>query len=114
MAIQKFEEFYKSRQNCGLDQIDKNKDLVMVKALFACWDPDRLGHITVEVLTENLIGFGLSVSQDQVDKLLAALNLHPDEPKKRVEDITLNNFVKIFDRDAFGDKATEIIKNECI
>ena len=70
----------------------------MVKALFACWDPSRLGHITVEVLTENLIGFGLSVSQDQVDKLLAALNLHPDEPKKRVEDITLNNFVKILRR----------------
>ena len=86
----------------------------MIKGLFACWDPNRLGHIAIEVLTENLIGFGLAGSKDQVDKLLAALNLNPDEPNKKVEEITLKNFLKIFEKDAFSDKATEEIMNLCI
>ena len=38
MAIQHFEKFYKSRKNHGIEQMDKNNDLVMVKQLFACWD----------------------------------------------------------------------------
>ena len=91
----------------------KNNDLVMVKELFACWDEKRLGHITLETLAENLISFGLSMSQDQVLKLLSALSFDRDSNSKSL-DITLNNFIKIFERDTFGEKATALIKKACI
>jgi hypothetical protein len=93
--------------------MDKNNDLVMVKELFTCWDEKRLGHITIETLAENLISFGLSMSQDQVLKLLSALSFDKDSNSKSL-DITLNNFIKIFERDTFGEKATTLIKKACV
>ena len=62
IATQSFERFYKSRQNYGLEQMEKNKDLVMAKELFNCWDESRLGHIEIRTLSDNLISFGLSMS----------------------------------------------------
>ena len=63
LAIQDFEKYYISRKNSGVEATQKNKDLLMVKNLFACWDQKRLGHISMDTLAENLISFGLSMSK---------------------------------------------------
>lgn len=73
LAMVNFEQFYKNRKNHGLEQVDKNKDLVIGKELFACWDVDRRGRIEVKALAENLISFGLSMSLEQVIELVSAL-----------------------------------------
>lgn len=92
----------------------------MVKELFACWDRKRLGHITMEVLSDNLISFGLSTSQEQVSELISALHRRKfdscddDCHTAGQTSISLNNFIKIFERDTFGDKATKLIKEHCI
>lgn len=70
VAVLQFEEFYKSRKNEGLGQIEKNNDLVLAKELFACWDKKRLGHITIEEMAEELISFGLAANRDMVVKLI--------------------------------------------
>jgi len=43
IALQHFENFYKSRKNEGVKQIEKNQDIVEAKELFACWDEERRG-----------------------------------------------------------------------
>lgn len=53
------------------------------------------------------------MSQDQVLKLLSALSFDRDTNSKSL-DITLNNFIKIFERDTFGDKATNLIEKAAI
>ena len=63
LALQSFESFYKSRKNCGLEQMEKNQELGLGKELFACWDPERRGRIEIGDLAENLISFGLSMSR---------------------------------------------------
>lgn len=50
--------------------MEKTGDLVVAKELFACWDQERRGFLDIEVLAENLISFGLSLSQDHVIKLI--------------------------------------------
>lgn len=109
-----FEKFYKSRKNCGIEQIDKNKYLVIGKELFACWDTSRRGRIEVNSLAENLISFGLSMSLDSVIELVSALTKTKSRTaSNKVEEITMKQFIKIFEKDAFGDNATSIIKSEC-
>jgi hypothetical protein len=54
--------------------MEKNSHLVLAQELFTCWDTSRLGHIPLDVLSENLISFGLAMSKAQVIRLLAQLN----------------------------------------
>jgi hypothetical protein len=44
--------------------MEKNKDIVLAKELFSCWDEKRIGTINIDTLAENLISFGLSMSRD--------------------------------------------------
>jgi Ca2+-binding EF-hand superfamily protein len=114
LALQSFERYYKTRQNYGLEQMEKNQDMVLGKELFACWDPERRGRIGVQDLAENLISFGLSMSLEQVVDLIKALLFKKGaQGAQQVEEITMKEFIKIFERDPFGEKATEIIKGEC-
>lgn len=85
------------------------------KELFACWDVDRRGRIEVKALAENLISFGLSMSIEQVTELVSALTNTKSRTgnAQKAEEITMKEFIKIFERDSFGDKATSIIKQEC-
>lgn len=91
--------------------MEKNKDIVLAKELFSCWDERRIGTINIDTLSENLISFGLSMSRDQVVKLIQAISSQGKEYKK-VEEITMKEFVKIFERDPFGDKVVDKIKEE--
>ena len=50
--------------------MEKEKDYIIAKELFACWDKDRRGFLDVDLMAENLISFGLSLSKDQVIKLI--------------------------------------------
>ncbi len=68
--MQEFEKYYLSRKNLGIEQMEKNQDLVVAKELFACWDQKRFGHISIDTLAENLISFGLALSKDQTVKLI--------------------------------------------
>jgi hypothetical protein len=38
IVMQEFEKYYLSRKNLGIEQMEKNQDLVVAKELFACWD----------------------------------------------------------------------------
>ena len=91
--------------------MEKNKDIVLAKELFSCWDERRIGTINIDTLSENLISFGLSMSRDQVVKLIQAISNQGKEYKK-VQEITMKEFVKIFERDPFGDKVVDKIKEE--
>ena len=51
------------------------------------------------------------MSRDQVVKLIQAISNQGKEYKK-VEEITMKEFVKIFERDPFGDKVVDKIKEE--
>ena len=112
-AIVKFERFYKSRQNKGMNQLEKMSDIVLAKELFACWDDKRLGHIKAETLAENLISVGLAMSYQQVLKLIQALTFQKGQTQGSSESISLKEFVKIFEHDLFGERATQLIKKEC-
>lgn len=63
LAVIEFEKFYKSRQNLGLNQIEKNQDIDLAKKLFTAWDLSRKGKIKIEILAENLISFGLAMDK---------------------------------------------------
>ena len=89
--------------------MEKEKDFIIAKELFACWDQERRGFLDIDVLAENLISFGLSLSKDQVIKLIRAIKGKADD-----DEITLKGFLKIFEKDSFGDKATNLIKRECL
>ena len=71
--------------------MDKNKDLVVGKELFACWDVDRRGRIAVKALAENLISFGLSMSIEQVIELVSALTKTKSRTgnSQQVDEITM-------------------------
>lgn len=112
-AIVKFERFYTSRKNQGMNQLDKMSDIVLAKELFACWDEKRLGHIQAETLAENLISVGLAMSYQQVLKLIQALTFQKGQAQGNQESISLKEFVKIFEHDLFGERATQLIKREC-
>lgn len=43
LALRHFDKFYESRKNQGLEQIEKNQDLMLAKTLFSCWDTKRMG-----------------------------------------------------------------------
>ena len=92
--------------------MEKNNDLVIAKELFACWDTKRLGHITVEELAEQLISFGLSASKQQVVKLLQAITVRKGVVSTNIQEVTLKAFLKIFERDIFGDKVVSSIKED--
>lgn len=92
--------------------MEKYNYLVVATELFSCWDTRRLGHITIEELAEQLISFGLSVSKEQVVKLLQAITVRKGVIKTDLEEITLKEFLKIFERDIFGDKVVKAIKGD--
>jgi len=83
IALQHFEKFYITRQNHGINQIEKNQNVVLAKELFACWDQSRLGHISVNDLAENLISMGLALSKDQVLKLINQAGFKQKHNKKQ-------------------------------
>lgn len=119
LAMEEFEKFYKSRQSKGLKGTENNSDVVIAKELFGCWDRSRLGHVNLETLAENLISFGLAMDKEQVVKLLQLLSyrrpkLGQDEQKtvKTKEQINLRDFIKIFERNKFSERAIEIIKQQ--
>jgi hypothetical protein len=117
LAIKKFEDYYKSRHNRGLESIDRNQDIDLAKELFKAWDAKRRGFISFDLLSSNLISMGLAMSQQQVLRLINLLHSNDDRPALKVEDPNLLNqrielkfFIRIFERDSFGDKAIKAIK----
>lgn len=118
LATVHFEKYYKQQQNLGLNQIEKNQDIKVAKELFACWDRSRLGHISIETMAENLISFGLAMSKDQVVKLIVLLTTSKKQrtsksQKLAVDQIEMRQFIKIFEKDKFSDKAISKIKEQC-
>ena len=66
----------------------------------------------MEELAEQLISFGLSVSKQQVVKLLQAIMVRRGKVNNNIVEITLREFLKIFERDPFGDKVVGSIKDD--
>ena len=81
--------------------MDKDKDLVIGKELFKCWDHKKRGRISVREFSENLISFGLSMSKDQVMDTLKVLLYDKDSAnaQEEIEEIEMKEFIKIFERD---------------
>ena len=66
----------------------------------------------MEELAEQLISFGLSISKSQVQKLLQAITVKKGKVNPNLHEITLREFLKIFERDPFGDKVVNCIKDD--
>mmetsp|Transcript_39015 Transcript_39015/g.59380 ORF Transcript_39015/g.59380 Transcript_39015/m.59380 type:complete len:96 (-) Transcript_39015:1270-1557(-) len=49
------------------------------------------------------------MSLDAVVKLMQTIN-----QSRRADTVSMKDFIKIFERDTYGDKATEVIKKECV
>lgn len=100
--------------------MEKNQNIFLAKELFACWDTARLGHININDLAENLISFGLAISKDQVVKLIKQLgfksfkrNKSSNQSMNKANLIEMRDFIKIFEKDSFSDRAVMLIKEEC-
>lgn len=105
LATVYFEDFYRNRQNYGLNKLEKDKDLIIGKELFKCWDQKKRGRISVREFSENLISFGLSMSKNQVMDMLKVLLYKKanrddsDNGDGGIEEIEMKEFIRIFERD---------------
>ena len=79
----------------------------MALELYQCWDKKRFGHITIEELAFELISLGLATNLDQVTKLMQSVLL-----VKKVKQVSINQFIRIFQSDPLGDKVVAQIKKE--
>jgi hypothetical protein len=70
-----FEKYYVSHQNHGLNQMEKNQELIQAKELFNAWDINRIGSIQIDFFVENLISFGLALDKKQVIRLVQILDI---------------------------------------
>ena len=120
VALNEFEKYYRKKKNLGLVQIEKNQDIVIARELFLCWDTAKLGHISIQALSENLISFGLAMTRDDVSKLVMMLKSlkgqksgQPIATDLAEEQIEIRQWVKIFEKDKFSENAIRIVKREC-
>lgn len=59
---QKWRSWFVNRQNCGLSTLAKQKSVALAKQIFHAWDFEGQGFLTLEKLSEQLIGLGLATS----------------------------------------------------
>jgi Ca2+-binding EF-hand superfamily protein len=69
--------------------LEKEKDLELAKSIFKAWDTANKGYISVEELTEKLIGLGLCTTTKFTSLLLMTIS-------KKSEILTLKGFLKVF------------------
>ena len=121
-----FDKHYQSRKNHGVAFVEKQKHaLQMAREVFNCWDTARMGHISLNALAQNLISLGLATSKDEVLKLFTIIKnssakTPTSEPELvltdknwQEEEITLKQFIRIFEKDRFSEKAMDLIKSNC-
>jgi Ca2+-binding EF-hand superfamily protein len=82
----------------------------LARDIFNAWDVENKGYLTVEELTVQLMSLGLCTSRQFVERVLAALS----KKGKKLELLTLKQFLKVFKYDKFGQSANQFIKKEFI
>ncbi len=73
--------------------------------IFKAWDTANKGFISVEELTEKLIGLSLSTTSKFASLLLMTIS-------KNSEILTLKGFLKVFEYDRIGQLACEAIRRD--
>jgi hypothetical protein len=99
-------------KNAGMKIINDVGTMEIGKDLFKVWDPDFKKYIKFSFLNEKLISLGLTEDTCLAKKLLMCM-------KKREETYTMTDdcihemdWLSIFKKNRFGDKACQIIKHE--
>jgi Ca2+-binding EF-hand superfamily protein len=69
-----WKKWFVSRENAGLGTLAKLKNMALAKEIFKAWDFEKRGYLTLEQLTDQLIGLGLSTTIEFVRRLLQTLN----------------------------------------
>ena len=67
------ESWIKNRRNAGMQMLDKLKDMDFAKQIFKAWDANQKGYLTAREMSEQLVGIGLSVDTNFVQRLLRTL-----------------------------------------
>lgn len=73
------------------------------------WDTNRMGRISIQEIAKELISCGLALNKDQVMKMIEAVQ--PSNCKS--EFISIQAFIKIFERESFTDRANSALLNHC-
>lgn len=82
----------------GMKSLSRMNNIDMARNIFKAWDIESKGYLTVDELTVQLMSLGLCTSRQFVYRLLAALS----KPGKKLELLTLKQFLKVFKYDKFG------------
>jgi len=75
--------------------LEKEKDFELAKSIFIAWDTTKKGFLSLEELTEKLIGIGLSTTSKTYNNLLMSIN-------KNSKILTLKDFLKVFKYNKVG------------
>ena len=82
----------------GMKSLSRMNNIDMARNIFKAWDIENKGYLSVEELTIQLLSLGLCTGRQFVERLLAALS----KPGKKLELMTLKQFIKVFQYDKFG------------
>jgi len=88
-------DWIEKHQNAGLQLLEREKDFELAKSIFIAWDTTNKGYLSLEELTEKLIGIGLYTTIKIAGNLLMSIN-------RNTEILTLKDFLKVFDYDKIG------------
>lgn len=104
----KTQHWIKSRKNAGMQLLAQMNDVELAKEIFKAWDVENKGYLSVEELTDQLVGLGLATNKSFVERLLETLT----KGSKKLELLTLKQFLKVFSYNKFGMQACDIIVQE--
>lgn len=111
LAIKKGEQWMKKRKMFSKAQVNR-KHVEFAKDLFLSWDDEGNGELNPDEIKKPFISMGLSADSKFASKLFEALASGNKRKKKVDLKLTLQDFIKIFKSDKFGDKISQIIKGE--
>lgn len=99
----------KSRQNVGLEILEKKKDATLAIEIFNAWDVRGQGYLSFQEVCNHLIGLGLADDQQFVQNLLLSVI---SSTKNGFELLTMTQFLKVFEFDKFGELACKQLRKE--
>eukprot|EP00347_Sterkiella_histriomuscorum_P008784 403343767 len=118
LEFRKTEKWVQKRTTSN-DYTSKEKHVEFAKELFCLWDDDNSGVLDLHEIALPLISLGLSTNTQFVAKLLQSLLENPNRLKNGSQQhndiqITLKDFVKIFNVDKVGEKMSLVVKQSII
>ena len=94
----------------GLKSLSEMSNIDLARDIFKAWDVDNKGYLSIDELNVQLMSLGLCTNRQFVERLLAALS----KQGKKLELLTMKQFLKVFQYDKFGFNANQLLKKEFI